>query len=131
LQAAATELAPTAAIALGAHPVSPNRALGATDVRPGRGPVLLLRTEQFIADQPLVEMVRQAAARARIPCQLAVAREDSTGAAVIQSSLEGIPTAALLVPCTGVGTPRQQVEIRDLEAAVELLVKLIARPLAI
>jgi tetrahedral aminopeptidase len=131
LQAAATELAPTAAIVLGTHPVSPTRTPGSTDVRPGKGPVLLLRTEQFVADQSLVETLRQAAARARIPCQLAVAGEDSTGAAVIQSCLEGIPTAAVLVPCTGVGAPRQRVEIRDLEAAVELLAKLIARPLAI
>jgi len=131
LRAATTELAPTVAIVLGAHAVPPKRPSSATDVHPGKGPVILLRAEQFIADQRLVEILRQAAVRARIPCQLAVGREDRTGAAVVRSGLEGIPTAALLVPCTGVGTPREQVEVRDLEATVELLVKLIAGPLEI
>ncbi len=93
--------------------------------------MILLRSALFVADPELVEGLRQAAARARIPYQLAVAVDDTTGAANLCSSLEGIPTAALLVPCTGVGTPRQQVEIRDLEAAIELLVKLLARPLVI
>lgn len=128
-RAAALELAPTAAITLGAYPVADKRALGATDVRPGKGPVLLLRSQQFVADLQLVEGLQQAAARARVPVQLAVAEEDTTGAASVQSSLEGILTAALLVPCKGVGTPRQQIERRDLESAVELLVKLVSRPL--
>ena len=131
LHAAATELAPAGAVTLGAYPVPPMRVPGCTDVHPGKGPVILLRSALFVADPKLVEGLRQAAAKARIPYQLAVAVDDTPGAANLCSSLEGIPTAALLVPCTGVGTPRQQVEIRDLEAAVELLVKLLARPLVI
>jgi endoglucanase len=128
-RAAALDLAPTAAITLGAYAVADKRVLGATDVRLGKGPVILLRSEQFVADLRLVEELQQAAARARIPIQLAVAEEDTTGAAAVQASLEGISTAALLVPCKGVGSPRQQIERRDLEAAVELLVKLVSRPL--
>jgi putative aminopeptidase FrvX len=131
LRAAATELAPAAAVTLGTHPVPPMRTPGCTDVRPGKGPVILLRSARFVAHPGLVESLRQAAVRGRIPVQLAVAEEDTTGAAKVCSSLEGIPTAALLVPCTGIGTPRQQVEIRDLEAVVELLVKLMARPLVL
>ncbi len=127
LPAAAMELAPTAAITLGAYPIPTKRTPGATNVLPGKGPVILLRSDEFVADARLVEGLRQAAVQARVPHQLAVAKEDSLGAASIQSSMEGIPTAAVLVPCMGAGTPRQQLEVRDLEAAVELLVRLFAR----
>jgi endoglucanase len=130
-RAAALELAPAAALALGAHPVPSKRVPGATDVRPGRGPVILLRSQEYVSDLRLVEGLQQAAARARVPYQLAVVEEDTTGAAGIQSSMEGIPTVAVLVPCTGVGTPRQLIEIRDFEAAIELLVKWIERPLTL
>jgi putative aminopeptidase FrvX len=127
--AAAHELAPDAVIALGVYPVAQKRMAGATDARPGKGPVILLRSEQFVADFMMVEALRQAAARAKIPHQQAVGKDDTAGAAIFQSSLEGIPTAALLIPCTAVGTPRPQADTRDLEAAVELLVKVIGRPL--
>ncbi len=128
-RAAATDLAPAAAIALGACPVEDRRAVGASSVRPGKGPVIVMRAGRFVADLGLVEALRQAAAQARVQCQVAVAAEVLAGADAVQSSLEGIVTAALLVPCTGVGTPRQHVDVRDLEAAAALLLKLIERPL--
>jgi len=130
-RAAATDLAPAAAIALGAYPVEDKRPLGASNVRPGKGPVIVVRSGRFVADPQLLEALRQAAARARVPCQVAVAAEELAGADAVQSSLEGIATAALLVPCTGVGTPRHQVDVRDLEAAAGLLAKLIERPLGL
>jgi putative aminopeptidase FrvX len=128
-EAAARELAPDAVIALGIFPVAQTRTVGTTDVHPGKGPVILLRSEQFVADLMMVEALRRAAARAKIPHQLAVGKDVTAGAAIFQSSQEGIPTAAFLIPCTGVGTPRPQADTRDLEAAVELLVKVIGRPL--
>lgn len=127
-QGAATELAPAAAITLGAYAADGKRVVGASDVRVGKGPVILLRSNRYVADSRLVEALREAAIRARIPYQLAVAAEDLTGAAAVQSSLDGIPTATVLVPCAGVGTPRQQLETRDLDAAAELLVRLVERP---
>jgi putative aminopeptidase FrvX len=130
-RAAATDLAPAAAIALGSYPVEDKRPLGASNVRPGKGPVIVVRSGRFVADARLLEALRQAAARARVPCQVAVAAEELAGADAVQSSLEGIATAALLVPCTGVGTPRQQVDVRDLEAAAGLLAKLVERPLVL
>jgi putative aminopeptidase FrvX len=126
---AVVELGPDAAMALGAFAVPAKRTLGATRVVPGRGPVLLLRSEGYIADPRLVERVQAAATQARIPVQLAVGGEDLSAAGGIQSGGDGIPTVAVLVACSGVGTPRQQLEIRDLEAAVELLVRVLARPL--
>jgi putative aminopeptidase FrvX len=130
-RAAATDLAPAAAIVLGGYPVESKRTVGASSVRPGKGPVILVRSGRFVADPRLVEALRQAAARARVPCQLAVAAEELAGAGAVQSSLDGIATASLLVACEGVGTPRQQVDTRDLEAAAEVLVKLIERPLVL
>ncbi|MCJ7676923.1 MAG: hypothetical protein MUO35_04295, partial [Anaerolineales bacterium] len=102
---------------------------GCTAVRPGKGPVILIRSRDFVADTWLVEALVQAAVRARLPYQLAVAMENPTGAAAIQATQEGVPTATILMAGTGVGTPRQSVESQDLEAAAELLVRLLERPL--
>ncbi len=130
-RAAATDLAPAVAIALGGYPVEEKKAVGGTNVRPGKGPVIVVRSGRFVADTRLVEALRHAAAQARVACQLAVSSEDLAGADAVQSSLDGIVTAALLVPCAGVGTPCQQVDTRDLEAAAAMLVKLIERPLVL
>jgi putative aminopeptidase FrvX len=130
-RAAATDLAPAVAIALGGYPVQETKAVGGTNVRPGRGPVIVVRSGHFVAATQLVEGLRHAAAGAHVTCQLAVASEDLAGAEVVQSSLDGIVTAALLVPCAGIGTPCQQVDTRDLEAAAAMLVKLIERPLVL
>ncbi len=130
-RAAATELAPAVAIALGGYPVEEEKPAGGTHVRPGRGPVIVVRSGPFVASTQLVEGLRNAAARAHVTCQLAVSSADLAGAEAVQSSLDGIVTAALLVPCVGIGTPCQQVDTRDLEAAATMLVKLIERPLAL
>lgn len=127
--AAVADLAPEAAIALGAYAMPRKRTPGTTNVLPGKGPVILLRSARFVADPWVVATLRDAATRARIPYQPAVTNQESSGAVALQSSGDGLPAAAVLVPCTGVGTPRQQVEIRDLQATVELLVALFSRPL--
>jgi putative aminopeptidase FrvX len=128
-QAAAFDLEPEAAITLGVLPTDGKRSPGCTAVRPGRGPVILIRSSRFVADAWLVEALVHTAARARLPHQIAVAAENPTGAGAIQASQEGIPTATILVAGTGIGTPRQSVESQDLEAATELLVRLLERPL--
>ena len=128
-RAAAFDLEPEAAITLGMLPTDGKRIPGCTAVRPGKGPVILIRSRDFVADTWLVEALVQAAVRARLPYQLAVAMENPTGAAAIQATQEGVPTATILMAGTGVGTPRQSVEIQDLEAAAELLVRLLERPL--
>jgi endoglucanase len=130
-RSAATDLSPTVAIALGAYPVEEKRPLGASSVSLGKGPVILVRSGGFVADSRMVEALRQAAASARLPCQLAVATDNLAGADAVQSSLDGIITAALLVPCAGVGTPCQQVDTRDLDAAAALLVRLVERPIVL
>jgi endoglucanase len=130
LPAVATDLQPDAAIALGAYPAPARRAPGATRVHLGKGPVILLRSLGFVADDRLVELLRTSATQARIPIQFAVSDSYSSGAELIRSSGDGVATAAVLVPCSGMGTPQQQVDLRDLEAAVALLVKLLSRPLA-
>jgi putative aminopeptidase FrvX len=128
-RAAAFDLEPEAAITLGVVPTDGKRLPGGTAVRPGKGPVILIRSANFVADTWLVEALLQAAVRARLPHQVAVAAENPTGAAALQASQEGIPTATLLVAGTGIGTPRQSVESQDLEAAAEMLIRLLERPL--
>ena len=129
-QAAAFDLEPEAAITLGVLATDGKRAPGCTAVRPGRGPVILIRSSRFVADTWMVDALVHTATRARLPHQVAVAEENPTGAGAFQASQGGIPTATILVAGTGIGTPRQSVESQDLEAAAELLVRLLERPLA-
>lgn len=125
-RAAAEELGPDVILTLGTLAVGEGRKPGETMARAGKGPAILVRGSQFVADARLSETLMETAARARLPYQVVVC-EDPTGAAEMQAALEGVPVATILVPCQGVGTPRQQVDIVDLEAALELVLRVLGR----
>jgi len=129
-RAAATELAPDWILTLGVLALKDHREPEATRARTGQGPAIVVRTPRFVADARLTEMLVETAARARLPHQVVVATLNPTGAEEMQAALGGIPTATVLVPATGVGTPLQSVDTRDLEAALELLVRVLDRPAA-
>lgn len=127
-RAAAADTAPDMIVTLGTLAVGDGRKPGETPAEGGRGPVIVIRGRQFVADLPLSETLIETAARARLPYQVGVC-EDMTGAAEMQSARAGIPVATLLVPCRGIGTPLQWVEIGDLEAALGLILRVLERPL--
>ena len=127
-RAAAAELAPDGVITLGVLALTERREPETTMARIGKGPAIVVRTGRFVADARLTESLIDAATRARLPHQIVVAALNPTGAEEMQAALGGIPTATVLVPATGVGTPLQSVGSGDLEAALELLVHVLERP---
>ena len=129
-RAAAAELAPDGIITLGVLALKDRREPEATLAHLGKGPAIVVRTPRFVADARLTETLMETATRARLPFQIVVAVLNPTGAEEMQAALGGIPTATVLVPATGVGTPLQAVDTRDLEATLELLVRVLDRPLA-
>lgn len=128
-RAAAAEMAPDAIVTLGVLALRDRREPETTQAHTGRGPAILVRTPLFAADGRLTETLVETAARARLPHQLVMAAHNPTGAEEMQAARGGIPTASVLVPATGVGTPLQSVDSRDLEAALELLVRVLDRPI--
>lgn len=95
----------------------------------GKGPAIKVRDVRMIADPRVVEAMVGAARRARLPYQLEVLQVGSTDAAAIQLTREGVPSGTLSIPCRYVHTPSEMVDLRDVEAAVQLLVALLERPL--
>lgn len=127
-RAAAAELAPDWILTLGVLALTDRREPEATLALTGKGPAIVVRTPRFVADARLTEALVETAARARLPHQIVVAARNPTGAEEMQAALGGIPTATVLVPGTGVGTPLQSVDTRDLEATLELIVRVVERP---
>jgi endoglucanase len=127
-RAAADELAPDWILTLGVLMLSGRREPEATLAHSGRGPAIVVRAPRFVADARLTETLVETAARARLPHQVVVTAVNPTGAEEMQAALGGIPTATILVPATGVGTPLQSVDARDVEAALELIVRVVERP---
>jgi endoglucanase len=127
-RAAAAELAPDWILTLGVLALTGQREPEATLALKGKGPAIVVRAPRFVADARLTETLVETAARARLPYQLIVAARNPTGAEEMQAALGGIPTATVLVPATGVGTPVQSVDTRDLEATLELIVRVLERP---
>jgi endoglucanase len=128
--AAAAELSPDAILTLGVLALTDRREPETTQAHAGRGPAIVVRTPVFVGDGRLTETLVETAARARLPHQVVLASHNPTGAEEMQSALGGIPTATVLVPATGVGTPAQAVDLRDLRVALELLVRVLDRPWA-
>ncbi|MBM3121762.1 MAG: hypothetical protein FJZ97_06205 [Chloroflexi bacterium] len=128
-RAAAAELAPDWILTLGVLALKDRREPEATLAHSGKGPAIVVRAPRFVADARLTDTLVETAARARLPHQVVVTSVNPTGAEELQAAQGGIPTATVLVPATGVGTPLQSVDTRDLEAALELIVRVVERPL--
>jgi putative aminopeptidase FrvX len=125
---AATELEPDWILTLGVLELHDRREPEATLAHSRKGPAIVVRTARFAADARLTESLVETAARARLPHQVVVAAVNPTGAEEMQAALGGIPTATVLIPANGVGTPLQSVDTGDLEAALELIVRVVERP---
>jgi endoglucanase len=86
----------------------------------GKGPAITVADGRIVVPWRLVESLEQAAAQAELPCQRKLPPFGGTDAGAIALSRGGVPTAIISVPCRNIHTPVSVLNLRDLEAALEL-----------
>ncbi|MDD1694340.1 MAG: M42 family metallopeptidase [Methanoregula sp.] len=94
-------------------------------VEMGKGPVVTIVDSSgrgLIASRKVVSWLKEAADSESIPLQLEVGSGGTTDATAIHLTKGGIPSTTVSIPTRYIHSPVEVLDIRDLEAAVQLLV---------
>lgn len=93
--------------------------------RLGQGAAIKIMDRGLIAHPDVVAALEQAARDAGVPWQREILLGGSTDGAAIHKSRGGVPTGVISIPCRYVHAPCEMVDLRDLEGAVRILLKLL------
>ncbi|MCX6696764.1 MAG: M20/M25/M40 family metallo-hydrolase, partial [Methanoregula sp.] len=94
-------------------------------VEMGKGPVITIVDSSgrgLIANRKVVKWLRDAAGAHNIPVQVEVGTGGTTDATAIHLSKGGIPSTSLSIPTRYIHSPVEVLDVRDIEAAVDLLI---------
>jgi putative aminopeptidase FrvX len=94
-------------------------------VEMGKGPVITIVDSSgrgLIANRKVVKWLRDAAAANNIPVQVEVGTGGTTDATAIHLTKDGIPSTSLSIPTRYIHSPVEVLDVRDIEAAVDLLI---------
>jgi endoglucanase len=94
-------------------------------VEMGKGPVITIVDSSgrgLIANRKVVKWLRDAAGANNIPVQVEVGTGGTTDATAIHLSKGGIPCTSLSIPTRYIHSPVEVLDVRDIEAAVDLLI---------
>lgn len=95
----------------------------------GKGPAIKVRDGGMIADPRVVNLMVEAAGKARIPYQLEILEAGTTDARMMQITRAGVPAGCISIPCRYVHSPSEMVDFDDVQNAVKLLVALLEHPI--
>jgi len=99
------------------------------EVSLGKGPAIKIKDSGMIASPALVQVLCAAAQENNIPYQLEVLTGGTTDAAAIQLNNDGVAAGCVSIPCRYVHTPSEMVDIRDVENSVQLLYRVLTKPI--
>jgi putative aminopeptidase FrvX len=94
-------------------------------VEMGKGPVVTIVDSSgrgLIANRKIVSWLKEAADKNSIPVQLEVGSGGTTDATAIHLTKGGIPSTTVSIPSRYIHSPVEVIDLRDLEAGVNLLV---------
>ena len=94
-------------------------------VEMGKGPVITIVDSSgrgLIANRKVVKWLKDAAEANNIPVQVEVGSGGTTDATAIHLTKGGIPSTTLCIPSRYIHSPVEVLDLRDIEAAVDLLV---------
>lgn len=97
----------------------------------GEGVAIKVRDSGMLADPRVKDLLVQRARAARVPYQLEILEGGTTDAAAMQISRSGMPAGCLSIPTRYLHTPSEMVDLRDVQAAIDLLVVTLQRPITI
>jgi putative aminopeptidase FrvX len=100
-------------------------------VRLGGGAAIKTRDPGLIVPASVRDLLIRRAEEAGIPYQLEVLQGGSTDGRAIQVTRSGVPTGVISIPLRYVHTPSETADMRDVRAAVDLLVAVLTREIAL
>ncbi len=95
----------------------------------GKGAAIKVRDRRTLTDPRIVRLLEERASAAQIPYQMEIQRGGGTDAAAIQMSRAGVPAGCISIPARYLHTPSEMVDMRDVEAAVALLLEVLGKPI--
>ncbi|NLV26684.1 MAG: M42 family metallopeptidase [Methanomicrobiales archaeon] len=99
-------------------------------VEMGKGPVLVLASASgrgLLADARLISWIRNAGDKKNIPYQLEVGDGGNTDASIINLVRDGIPSIPLSVPSRYIHSPVEVVDMKDVQATIDILVEVLKK----
>lgn len=94
------------------------------DVSLGKGAAIKVKDSSLIAHPKVKDLLVDLAEEKQIPYQMEVLDAGGTDAGAIHLTKTGVPSGAISIPTRYVHTPSEMVDIRDVEACVDLVVAL-------
>ncbi len=95
-------------------------------VRLGDGAAIKVQDSGHIVPRKIVDWMIGRATSDNIPHQLEVLTGGSTDAAAIHISRAGVPSGCISIPCRFIHTTSETVDVRDVQACIDLLTGLLA-----
>ncbi len=95
----------------------------------GEGPAIKVRDSGMLADPRLKDLLLQRAGELKLKTQLEVLDAGTTDAASMQLARGGLPVGCLSIPTRYLHTPSEMVDLRDVQASVQLLVDVLQKPI--
>lgn len=130
-QAAANGLDPDVGIALDVTITGDVPECAPMSVSLGKGAAIKVKDSGMIAHAGLVRLMRQRAEAANIPFQMEVLDGGSTDARSIQIANGGAAAGCISIPCRYVHSQSETVHAGDVQACIDLLVEILANPIAL
>jgi endoglucanase len=95
----------------------------------GGGAAIKVRDSGMIADPRVKDLLVQRAREAGLPHQLEILEAGTTDAAAMQISRVGIPAGCISIPTRYIHSPSEMIDLRDVQACVDLLVETLRKPI--
>ena len=94
----------------------------------GKGVAIKVKDASVISHPKVKETMVRICKEKNIPYQFEVLEWGGTDAGAISLNRSGVPSGAVSIPCRYVHTPSEMVDIKDVNAAIDLVVELISEP---
>ena len=91
------------------------------EVSLGKGPTIKIKDSSHICNPQVVQLLRAAAKKAKIPYQDEILLAGGTDAAAIQKSPGGVPAGVISIPGRNIHSPGEMINAKDVELAGKLL----------
>jgi putative aminopeptidase FrvX len=101
------------------------------EVALGKGTAIKVMDSSVIADPRLRALMVQRAREMRIPYQLEVLTAGGTDTAAIQTSRDGAPAGCISIPTRYVHSISEMVDVKDVQASIDLLVAILSKQIDI
>jgi tetrahedral aminopeptidase len=95
----------------------------------GEGPAIKVRDSGMLSDPRIKDLLVLRAQEAKLKAQLEVLEAGTTDAASMQITRGGLPVGCVSVPTRYLHTPSEMVDMRDVQACVQLLLEVLQKPI--